>query len=151
MKYAWIRTVYLYLVSIITLVMIIFSASQLMNIVLKTWIFTEAGKVEDAQMRGMPTPLYPGKIDEKTDAQAVVGCKEKCGFTDDQKKQAETWLSDYNQWKKNSSNVSGQRQLEAVRALSMLVVAVPIFWWHWVLITRDRKEKIAEKEHEKIG
>ena len=118
---------------------------------LKVWVFPEAGKVEEAQMRGMPSSFYPGKIDEKTGAQAIIDCKEKCGFSDDQKKQAEAWLSDYEQWKKNSGNTAGQRQLEAVRALSMLLVSIPVFWYHWLLISRERKEKMAEKEHEKIA
>ena len=151
MKYAWVRTIYLYVVSLVTLMMMIFSASQLVNMALKVWVFPEAGKVEEAQMKGMPSSFYPGRIDEKTGAQTIIDCKEKCGFSDDQKKQAEAWLSDYEQWKKNSGNTAGQRQLEAVRALSMLLVSIPVFWYHWLLIGRERKEKMVEKEHEKIA
>lgn len=95
MKYAWVRTIYLYVVSLVTLMMMIFSASQLVNMALKVWVFPEAGKVEEAQMKGMPSLFYPGRIDEKTGAQTIIDCKEKCGFSDDQKKQAEAWLFDY--------------------------------------------------------
>lgn len=139
----------MYLVSLVTLMMIIFSSSQLVSLALKVWVFPEAGKIEEAQTRGMPPSFYPGKVDEKTGAQTIIDCKEKCGFTDDQKKQAEQWLFDYDSWKKNSTNMTGQRQLQAVGALSMLLVSVPVFWYHWMIIRKETALAKKEKEQEK--
>lgn len=117
-----IRTIYLYAVSLITLVMIIISASSLINMGLKTWVFTKADHPEFYD-------VYPATIDPKTGV--VTSTVEE--RTRIQKEQEDRYQI--------------QKQAEAVRFFSMLLVTAPIFFLHWHLI---KKEKETEKDIQKF-
>lgn len=110
-----IRTIYLYAVSLITLVMIIISASSIINLALKTWVFTKADHPEYYE-------VYPVSIDSKTGATSTA--EERARFKQEQEDRYQV-----------------QKQAEAVRFFSMLLVAVPIFFFHWRLARKDKEEK----------
>lgn len=152
MKYAWIRTTYLYIVALITLLISLVNAAMLANMALKIWVFPEAAKVEEAQrgyFGGMPYPAKMPESEGERAAQNIIDCKEKCGFTDEQKKSAEQWISDYERFKKAEGNITGQRQLEAARSLGFLVISLPIFWYHWMIIRKEAA--LAKREKEQIS
>ena len=50
-----IRTIYLYLFSLVGLGMLVVGSAMIINLALKTWIFTKADQVDDSYAR--PTPL----------------------------------------------------------------------------------------------
>ena len=113
-----IRTIYLYAVSLITLVIIIISASSLVNLGLKTWVFTRADRPEYFNSY----PVAPVGIDGKTIATSTL--EEQARAKKDQEEQYQI-----------------QKQTEAVRSFSMLLVAVPVFLFHWRLARKDKEEK----------
>jgi len=108
--------IYFSLVAFVTLMILIFSVSDLINIVLKTYVFTAADR-----------PAYMSYCDLNSQTQ------EQC---DTQKKNDE-----------DMSMVT--KQQEAVRDISLLFVAAPLFWLHWRVVYRDLMGDREEKDEKK--
>ncbi len=112
-KVALIKTLYLYLVSFVALMMLVISAVDLLNIVLKTFIFTKA---DSYTYYPATTPCLPGATttyEGKDCATAALDAK-----------------------KSDEENRVSQRQRDLVRDISMLVVGIPLFAFHWRLTRR---------------
>ena len=95
--------------------MIIIASSSLINLGLKTWIFTKADRAEFYES-------YPIAIDSKTNVTSTAEDRERF-----KKDQEERYVI--------------QKQSEAVRSFSMLLVALPLFFFHWRLSKKDKEEK----------
>lgn len=104
--------IYFTLVSFVTLMILIFSVSDLVNIALKSFVFTKADS------------SYPVYCDLQYQTQ------EQCDL---QKTQ-------------NAEQSIVQKQQEAVRDISLLIVAAPLFWLHWRLVYRDWMEGRKEEK-----
>jgi hypothetical protein len=122
-----IRSIYFYTVSIIALFMLVFSAIDLINIGLKTWIFRGADPSYSVCIPGNAgtynSPMIPAPD---------TNIKIPAGPT-----QAECDLQN----KQNQENISRQNQSSAVRDLSMLVVALPLFLFHFRIVQKEWKER----------
>ncbi len=141
----WVRTVYLYLFAMAGLIITIIGSTMLVNLGLKTWIFTEADN-----NRYIERP--PGLMVEKdTDLiLALENCDDSCELTETQKEQVANWSSDYEWWQENVKNndkswQTRQRQSQASTAISMILVGLPLYIYHWSTIKRDRKKKGLDK------
>ena len=110
----WIKKAYLYLVSLISLVIIVVAGIMLLNLVLKTYIF----KAADRPYR------YPYNCSE-----SVVEPMAKVQECDEEfvKKQEEA----------EKQNHKAQKQREAAQAIAMILVATPVFIGHWRLARRE--------------
>lgn len=117
-----IRSIYFYTVSIIALFMLVFSCVDLVNLGLKTWVFKNA--------EPMYSQCIPGSYGIKTPS--TVGNDIPSGPT-----QAECDLQD----KQNKENTVRQNQSSAVRDLSMLVIALPLFLFHFRIVQKEWKER----------
>ena len=145
MKNPIIRTIYLYLFALVGLIMVVIGFSMLINIGLKTWVFTKAD--EQPQYASMPVP--PVALEKPTDVKTVeslVICSDKCSLTDDQKVQLNQWLKDYqdaqnNQKLQNSFDYrTQQRQRDAAQAIAFILVGLPLYLYHWAVIKGDVKK-----------
>ncbi|HBO16867.1 MAG: hypothetical protein UR69_C0001G0171 [Candidatus Moranbacteria bacterium GW2011_GWE2_35_2-] len=127
-----IRTIYLYLASLISLLFVAIGAGRILNTALKYYVFPKAEKGGYSQCDVQP-PIYAL---DKSNLERVA--------TDDQKIQLENLLRDYEQWKKGNSGdecYSQERQKNVVDALTMLIVALPIFGYHWNVIKKEKKKE----------
>ena len=127
-----IRTVYLYLAALISLIFVAVGTGRLLNTGLKYYFFPEAEKKSYYECNAQP-PV------------AAVISKE--GTTAEQKVQIDELLADYQNWKENQSGekcIKPARQNETVDALTMVIIALPICWAHWMLIRRNKKEENEE-------
>lgn len=115
MKHSWIRTVYLYLFAMLGLVLMVIGAVRLINLGLKVYIFTEAEKEE--YRYALPMPVV-----EELPAE-----KEATTDQTDKPKIPEDFLK-------------SSRQREAADALSFLIVGLPLYLYHWMVIKRAKKE-----------
>lgn len=108
-KITLIKTVYFFLVSFVALMMIVFSGADVINTLLRTYVFTKADNFTyyAAPFCG-PTP------DGKTQM-----------TTEDCQKQEER------QKKNDEESRVAQRQRDLVRDISLLVVGAPLFILHW--------------------
>lgn len=116
-----IKKIYLYLVSVIALVIMVVGAIMLLNMALKTWVFTKADRnyyVYPACPAVAPASEPASKLDAKT-----LECSPE---------QQEL------QRKNDAENRAAQKQRDAAQALAMIIVATPVWWFHWRLAKREQ-------------
>lgn len=122
-----IKSIYFYLVSFVALMMVVFSTADIINIALKTWVFTAADKDMYAYPRAVcevPAPAIP------TDPKAVPApTKAEC------EKQNEDNI------KQQEASRIAQKQRDVVRDISMIVVGIPLFLIHWRIL-RSKEENL---------
>lgn len=107
------KKAYLYLVSVISLVIAVVGAIMLINLALKAWVFTKADQNYYA---------YPTCAEINPDGSKNVGCDPATEAQ--QRKQAE-------------DNRTSQRQGDTARAIAMIVVASPVWWYHWKMARKE--------------
>ncbi|MCL5666618.1 MAG: hypothetical protein M1383_02510 [Patescibacteria group bacterium] len=107
------KKAYLYLVSVISLIIAVVGAIMLINLALKAWVFTKA----DQQYYG-----YPSCTAINTDGSKNISCDET--VLAEQRKQAE-------------ENSAAQRQRDAAQAIAMIAVASPVWWYHWRMARKE--------------
>ncbi|MEK9158582.1 MAG: hypothetical protein AAB673_01145 [Patescibacteria group bacterium] len=108
-KITLIKTVYFFLVSFVALMMIVFSGADVVNTLLRTYVFTQADNFN----------YYPTLV---------------CGPTPDSKTQMTTedcQKQEERQKKNDEESRTAQRQRDLVRDISLLVVGTPLFILHW--------------------
>lgn len=131
-KVKLIRTVYLYLAALISLIFVAVGTGTLLNTAMKYYFFPKAEKGGFNRCNQQP-PVYGL---EKTSFSAVS--------TDEQKTQLNNLLKDYDEWKKNNTGeecYSQERQNNVVNALTMIVIALPVMMIHWRIIKREKNDK----------
>ncbi len=115
--------IYFALVTFVTLMMLIFSVSDLINIALKTWVFPAADAPEWAAYCDKMIGINGAETEtqEQTDA--------RCAKQQEREEQA----------------ALVRKQQSAVRDIAMILVAAPLFWLHWRIVYRDWMEERKEK------
>ncbi len=108
-----IKYLYYYIVSIVALFMIVFSVVDMVNLGLRTFIFPKA----DHNFYG-----YYGTCPVAVDASST--------------KPDPNCLSREQQEKIDRDNSVSQKQKDLVRDISFILVAVPLFAYHWRIIRR---------------
>jgi len=135
-KYPIIRTIYLYLFSLVGLILLIIGSVGFINLGLKAYVFTAA---EDQEyLWRMEPPVYYERSIEK-----VEYLKENEGLTEDQLESIDEWVADYEQWQQMQDEVDpvvAQRHREAAMDLALLLVGLPLFLFHWLTIRRENKK-----------
>lgn len=116
-----IKGVYFYLVSFVALMMVVFSAANMIDIGLKTWVFKEADNMYYYD------PMCPT-------------------ISSDLKAAPESSLPDCERQKEESRKQQekmrvAERQKSLVRDISMIAVGIPLFIIHWG-IARRRDENL---------
>lgn len=146
-KHSWIRTVYLYLFALVGLTLVIIGAVRLLDMGMKIYIFTEADKPD--QMRQMP-PYPPfGLLETPTPTNKNIGAgdvkinQKVATLTEEEKTALNNWEIDYKTWQGDQSKidyVKSNREKEASNALAFMLIGLPLYLYHWMVIKRDRKE-----------
>ncbi|HPN54472.1 MAG TPA: hypothetical protein PLB52_00905 [Candidatus Moranbacteria bacterium] len=127
-----IKTVYLYLIAAVSLIFVAVGIGRILNTGMKYYLFPEAEKKSYYECNNQP-PV------------AAVISKE--GATTEQKVQIDELLADYQNWKENQTGdkcIVPARQNNIVDAMTMVIIAVPICWIHWMFIRRSKKEENEE-------
>ncbi|HQA95818.1 MAG TPA: hypothetical protein PLN18_00405 [Candidatus Colwellbacteria bacterium] len=107
-----IKIIYLYIFSFVGLVLIITASVRLVNLALKTFIFTEVDQYY----------IYPSaKPIRENEEYVEPDPEELAAFNERQLKQ--------------------QRQRDASDSLAMLIVGVPLYSYHWKLVTKKKEEE----------
>lgn len=127
-----IRTIYLYLFALIGLALLITGTVRLVNMGLKALIFTKA----DNYLRMEAPPIAPVGMEKIEELQDGVQLSEE------QLSMIDNWLEDYQAWQKNVSGNEGlisSRQREASTSISLILVGLPLYLFHWSIIRRETK------------
>lgn len=133
-----IRTIYLYLAALISLIFTTVGAGTIVNTTLKAYVFPEAEKGGYTMCTNQP-PMY-----EITPLQSMEKAKNSDISTSDQKQQIEALLADYKTWKENNAGdicYKRERQRNYVDSFTMLLIALPVCLVHWKIIKKDKEEK----------
>ena len=109
------KKAYLYLVSVISLVIAVVGAIMILNLALKTWVFPKADR--DMYYSGCYSPKPV----------SVTGEPARCTAEEEaaQKKQAD-------------ESRSAQKQRDAAQALAMILVATPVWYYHWKMARKEQ-------------
>jgi len=113
---------YFVLVAFVTLMLLIFSISDLINISLKTWIFTAADQPSYVSCDYLPN-LPP---DEVTTEEQTNKCTE------------------YQKQEIAAEKV--RKQKNAIRDISLIIVSLPLFLLHFRIVIQDWRD---EHDHKK--
>lgn len=131
MKNPIIRTIYLYLFSLVGLIVLLFGIGSLVNLGLKTFIFTKA----DLELYREPITL--GYSMTPNEQMLAI---QRCELSEEDKEIISKWLKEYKEDKDIDMRIV-RRQEDASRAISQILVGLPVYLYHWGVIVRDRRRK----------
>ncbi|MFH1789928.1 MAG: hypothetical protein ABH832_02565 [bacterium] len=128
-----IKTIYLYLVSFVTLMMIATGAISIINSVLKMYVFTQA---DDYYQYARPMECEQTAV-VPASSSTPVAVSEKCAQME----------SEYNENRKKNRTADLHNDLS--RNISLLVIALPLFILHWRLARKKDKQNPPDKNYPK--
>lgn len=131
-----IKTVYFYLFSLIGLIIVVIGGIQLLNIGLKTYVFKAADSDRRLSMRQPTMPYFSEESVSKLSASKEL--------TDEEKAAIRRWLESFKQWEEEGKNVdyiAAGRSREAATSTAMILVGLPLFAYHWLVIRKELKKK----------
>ena len=136
-----IRKIYLYLFALLGLVSLTIGAVRFINMGLKAYVFTEAENEQKMNYdRPMEDPYY---LVEKTEAIKSSTDKEiTITLTEEQSVQLKKLLKKNEEWEKQQGEfdyIKSQRHRDASINLSLILVGLPLYLAHWMIIRRETK------------
>jgi len=139
--YPIVRTIYLYIFTLLGLLFLTIGGIRFIDMGLKAFVFTKAEE-EQRLIHKQPPMLFsiPGETDVQQD---IEEGKEVC-FSEEQKKDVERWLADYNFWKEGRAKidyVASKRHKDASFNLAMMLIGLPLYLYHWRIIKRETKNR----------
>ena len=139
-NYSFARTIYLYLFSLLGLVLLIIGGIRFIDMGLKAFVFTKADEEERVMYSRhgyMPYPLE--KIITLQEEEVLAET-----LSEEEKIAIKEWLIDYKEWKeieKNINPVASRRHRDASSSLSMILIGLPLYFYHWRIIIKEARKK----------
>ncbi len=146
-KHSLVRTIYLYLFALVGLALVVIGSVRLLDLGMKIFIFKEADKPES--VRSMP-PYPPFGVLEPMPVRKEKGIgeikiTEKKEISSEEKDALGRWLVEYQQWQNSQKNIDylrASREREASNSLAFMIIGLPLYLYHWFVISRERKKEI---------
>lgn len=137
-----VRHLYFMVVAIITLAISLVSFGFVVYTILDSTVFSSA--TGNLIQKGAPPSFY---VNAKIAPVAAVPvttaqCASGCTFTDSDKAAFASWKTAYASWSTQSQHANRNRDL--VNYLSFLIVAAPLFFWHFRMLRKDNAEIVTE-------
>lgn len=129
---AVVRVLYLYLFAMLGLVFMAIGGVQLIDMGLRALVFKQADAME--RMESPPMPMWATERAERIAADT--------GFTEREREMVRQSIREYEQWlerRKNFDPVVARRQRTAANSLALILVGLPIWLYHWRMITARRR------------
>lgn len=115
-----IKVIYLYLFSLVGLVLVVVGSVKIVDLGLKAYIFKNAEQV--IVYPEMPRPVMKGEEQQATNE---ISKEDQEKFKKEQ--------ADYQRQEARS-----RKEREAANAIAMILVGTPLFLYHWKLVQRDK-------------
>ncbi len=137
-KTGTIRTIYLYLFSLVGLTLIVIGSVRFVDMGLKAFVFTKAD--DEARLNEIQPPirnLY-GIAAEKSDG--TLSPAETVSLTEEQRASIGQWIEDYNRWLERRDEIDvvvARRHRDASTNLALILIGFPLYLYHWRLVRRD--------------
>lgn len=104
-----IRILYLYLLSFVGILIVVIGSVGLVNLGIKTFIFKDADRYE----------VYPASVPINKEGTPEISLEE--------------------QQKRQDRDLARQKQRDFAQSLSMLLVGIPLYAYHWKTIQKENK------------
>ena len=133
-SHSTIRTIYLYIFSLLGLVLVIIGSVGFIDMGLKAFIFKQADAEQSIWARQPPMPYS---------LERTRGLNETSGLTEDELNAVQNWLRDYEEWTETQSRidpVTANRHRSAARNLALIIVGIPLYLYHWRIIRRETRK-----------
>jgi biopolymer transport protein ExbB/TolQ len=111
------RKIYLYLFSVVGLILMITGSVSLVNLGLKAWVFTQADNY----------PVYVERLPTK------ISGEETEELTDEEQEEREQ-----KEQERQEQQTRSERQRQAANAVAQLIVGLPLFAYHWRLVNKEK-------------
>lgn len=131
---SWIRTIYLYLLAMIGIVLIVIGGVRFLDMGLKAFVFRQAEEEERLMSRQPPMPYILERVDRLGTGPGTED------LTPEETAAVRQWLEEYRQWKERSEAVDpivARRQRTASTSLALILVGLPLYLYHWGIIRRE--------------
>ncbi len=116
-----IKNIYLYLVCFVALMMVVISTGNIVQIILKKYVFTKADRDYYPSFDcGLMVKPMAAPVDQSFKPLSPEDCAKREA---ESKKQAE-------------ENRAAGRQRDLVRDISFIVVGMPLFAYHWMVVRK---------------
>lgn len=128
-----VRVLYLYLFAMLGLVFMAIGGVQLLDMGLRALVFKQADALE--RFESPPTPMF---MTERADRLA-----NDTALTPQERELVRQSIRDYQQWSERRRHVDpvvARRQRTAANSLALILIGLPIYLYHWRLITVRRKQ-----------
>ena len=142
-KHSLIRTIYLYLFAIVGLTLLTIGSVRFLDMGLKAFIFTKAE--EEQRLYSKQPPFPPAEISRiaKPEGEKLLP-KDEIKLSGEEKVRVDQWIKDYNNWQEGSAKiviVTSQRHRDASLNLSLILIGLPLYLYHWSVIKRETKNQ----------
>lgn len=134
--YPLIRTIYLYLFTLLGLALLVIGGVRFADMGLKTFIFTKADKQQRFMEKQPFYAPYPAERFEKSEESITE-------FSDQEKAEIRQWLVNYKNWEKEKSeidSVSASRHRDASMNLALILIGFPLYIYHWRIIKKETEK-----------
>lgn len=115
-----IRKIYLYLFSLVGLVLVIIGCVNLVNLALKAYVFTAADQYYTYPIAA------PASVDKSVNTTTTVPASP-----------SDAQMKAYQDMQTTSS-----RENTAASAIAMIIVGIPLYYYHWRVIQRDKEKNV---------
>ncbi|MBA7611946.1 hypothetical protein ES703_19178 [subsurface metagenome] len=134
-KHSLVRTIYLYLFALVGLALLISGTVRFLDMGLKMFIFTKAEDPEKIQrMYYSSPPISVARFEKYQESQEL---------TEEEITTLKGWLADYEEWQGEEAKIdylASKRQREASGNLAMILVGLPLYFYHWRIIRKETKD-----------
>lgn len=130
-----VRTLYLYLFALLGLVFTAIGGIRFLDMGMRVFVFRQADAME--RWEQPPLPML-GRIGGGEDL------ADKAELTADEKRLLREAIAEYKRWEERRSRidpVKSRRQREASSSLAMILVGLPLYFYHWRTIKREAEER----------
>ncbi|MCF7907224.1 hypothetical protein K9K85_03030 [Patescibacteria group bacterium] len=121
------KAIYLYIFSLVGLVLLIIGSVRLLDMGLKAFVFKQAEE-QDRINYSRPSLSYPvdylQKVEERGDEE----------LSDEEKKAITSIVESYQDWEEKSSQIdplTSRRHREASVSLALILIGLPLYAYHW--------------------
>jgi hypothetical protein len=126
-----VRTVYLYVATLVGLGLLIAGGVQGFELVLKSTVLKQADAEEAMWAKQPPMPYM---------LDAARGLVDEDGLTDAEKASVRSWIADYERWDEQRAAydaVAARRERQLATALALVFVGIPVYLYHWLTIRKE--------------
>ena len=130
---SWVRTVYLYMMALLGLVLLTIGGVRMLDLGLKAFVFTEADQEQRFSMMQPPMPMMLERMER-------IDRGDEPDLTPQERAAVRQWLQDYERWREQADRVdpiTSRRQRTASSALALILIGLPLYGYHWRLIRRE--------------